>query len=218
MTAFLVRHGLPGYLGRFDASPGVELARGDAVIVRTGRGIEVGEVLRPAPDIAALPDGELLRPMSADDRQHAADSAVRAEELYASAARLAGDLGLPLAILDAEVLFGGDAAVLHAVRSADCDADPLFARLSAEAGLRVTLLDLTRPPEPAGGCGEPGCGKTAGGGCTTCGTGGGCSTSSCSRGTAKSADEMREHFLRLRGAMEAAGRMPLAAHDGGHDG
>ena len=69
----LVRVGLIGHVGRFRAVDRVVYARGARVVVRTSRGLEVGEVLAsPAEsggaESAEQPDGELLRRMTpADD-------------------------------------------------------------------------------------------------------------------------------------------------------
>ena len=52
----LVAHGRAGFVGRFRCAPGTPVpARGAAVVVRTARGLELGEVLcEAAPDFAAL--------------------------------------------------------------------------------------------------------------------------------------------------------------------
>jgi hypothetical protein len=202
----LVRHGLSGFLARCRPD-GPLPGRGDRVVVRTARGEELAEVLCEAAD-ASLPLADLIRPATDDDQARATALAGRGQAVFAAAVRLADDLGLPLTVLDVEVLFSGDEAVLHAVRFGDCQADGYFERLSAEAGLRVTLLDLTRPAGKSAGCGKEGCGS-AGGGCTSCGSGGGCGTGSCSRGAARSPDELRDYFLGLRRQMESAGRVPL---------
>src|SRR5690242_5768130 len=69
---YLVSYGVRGDFGRFRAARPLALGRGDRAVVRTRRGLEVGEVLRPAaPSHAAfLPNtsvGQLVRPVTADD-------------------------------------------------------------------------------------------------------------------------------------------------------
>ena len=44
---WIVRHGAMRFLGEFDPEAGV-YARGDEVVVRTERGLELGQVLCPA--------------------------------------------------------------------------------------------------------------------------------------------------------------------------
>src|SRR5437773_11999900 len=88
---YLVYHGCAGHLGRFRSTDGA-LARGTAVVVRSRRGLELGEVLCPAdPDRAALPDpfvGELLRPATADDEIAAARGAEVGQRLFDAGTRL----------------------------------------------------------------------------------------------------------------------------------
>ena len=45
---YLVHHGCAGHLGRFRAGDGAAFIRGAAVVVRSQRGLELGEVLCPA--------------------------------------------------------------------------------------------------------------------------------------------------------------------------
>jgi cell fate regulator YaaT (PSP1 superfamily) len=200
---YIVGYGLAGDFGRFRAGAPLELGRGDRVVVRSGRGLEVGEVLRPATPRHALflPNtsvGELLRPAGAEDEAQAAAARERAARVLRRGGELAGALGLPLALLDAEVLLGGDRAVLHLVRWEQADVRELVSGLAREFDLHVELADLSAPADEPAGCGS--CGD--GGGCGSCGSGGGCG--SC--GTA-APEEVREHFAGLREKMEK--RVPL---------
>ncbi len=204
MSAVLVQYGRGGFVGRFAAREPFD--RGARVVVSGPRGVEVGTVLCAADGATA--DGDALRPATDAD----ATSPERERELLRAATAEAEARGLPLALVDAELTLGG-ALILHGLAWAACDADPLFADLSERFGLTVRLHDVGAPvpkdaPEPASGCGKPGCGSTSGGGCSSCGTGGGCSSGSCSRGAAKSADELTAYFADLRAKMEA-GRVPL---------
>jgi hypothetical protein len=210
--AYLVQYGKSGFVGRFRPADAEPHARGERVVVRSRRGLELGTVLcEPADRFDAPDDGDLVR-RAADDE--AGPGEARASELLAAAQARAGELGLPLAIVDAEILLDGS-AVLHGLPWAECDATALFEELSARFGGPVRLLDLSRGPvandEPAHGCGKPGCGSESGG-CSSCGTGGGCSTGSCSRGSAASADDLTAYFRDLRAKMEqhVNRRTPLA--------
>jgi hypothetical protein len=206
-VAYLVNHGTAAFVSRCTAPPGGVFARGDRVVLRGRRGVEAGVVLCEVPGDAPA-DGELLRGLTEDDESALSRVEGIGRRLFDDAARLAGELGLPIAVLDVEVLLDGGQAVLHAVHWAECDASPLFERLSENHGLRVTLLDLTHRPAPEhGGCGKPGCGN---GGCDSCGSGG-CSSGGCSSGKVKSADEMTAYFAGLRRQMEQQqARVPLA--------
>ena len=200
MSAVVVRYGQPGYVGRFTAD--VPHPRGAAVVVRTPRGTERGTVLGDADHADALTaaGGEVVRPAGPDDVSPDADGLLR--QATAAAA------GLPLAVVDAEVLLDHTAGVLHALVWDQFDGDAFFAELSATVGYPVRLYDLANaggpadPPEPS--CGSGNCG-TGGGSCGSgCGSGGG-----CSRKAVKSADELTAYFAGLRTQMEAAARTPL---------
>lgn len=204
-AGYLVQYGRCAYVGRFTTDGA--FARGDRVVVRTPRGVEIGSVLCDACDrfagaIDPAAGGDLLRLADLDD---AASRDTQATALLAAAA----ESSLPLTFLDAEVMLDGSAAVLHALPWEPCDADPLFAELSARFGMPVRMLDLSRTPvatDPPTTCGKPDCGSGSG---SSCGTGGGCSTGSCSRGSVKSAGELTAYFADLRAKMEATGRTAL---------
>lgn len=203
MTAgsWLVQYGRSAFVGRFTGD--ATLTRGDRVVVRSPRGVELGTVLCAGTgQVDPLAGGELLRfatPADLDDRGSLE------QELLAAADELA--IGLPLTVLDAEVLLDRT-AIIHVLPWGPCVADPVFAELSARFQMTVRMLDVSRTatsPDPATGCGKPDCGS--GGGCST----GGCSTGSCSRGAVKTAEELTTYFADLRKKMEeqAAGRTTL---------
>lgn len=211
-SSYLVQYGRSAYVGRFTVVRGLIPSRGDRVVVRTPRGVELGEVLcgadeRFAGGLDPAAGGELLRSVGPDDL-HIAETR---ESMGLSLLAEAEGSGLPVAFLDVEVTLDGSAAVLHALPwGPPCDADPLLADLSDRFGLAVRLLDVSRtptvtdPPEKSATCGKPDCGSGG------CGTGGGCSTGGCSRGKVKSADELTSYFADLRRKMErSAGRTPL---------
>src|SRR5262245_25958507 len=73
METYIVRHGAMRPLGGFEPGPDTAYRRGDAVALRTGRGLEAGEVLCPgtprALELLAEPTrGQILRPLTDDDR------------------------------------------------------------------------------------------------------------------------------------------------------
>ena len=218
-TSVLVQFGRSGFVGRFIAPAPV--ARGERVVVRGPRGVEVGAVLcEPGePFTSALStEGELLRVATADDEARVTNFPAREAELLSLASAETTARGLPLTFVDAELTLD-DRLILHGLAWDACDATSLFEELSARFGLSVRLLDLsqtavTRDPKQAtDGCGKPDCGSGSGG-CSSCGTDGeskGCSSGGCSRGKVTSADQLTEYFADLRRKMDAAGetRTPL---------
>ena len=212
---YLVHFGLGAFLGRFRAPAADAFDRDCRVVVQTARGLELGVVrdpVRPRLASAVGPgvSGDIVRATTPADDATADTCRARAEHLLADAQAVAESMGLPLTLLDAEVLFDGATGVLQALHWADCDATPLFAELSRRHGLTATLHDLTAPAVvESSGCGDCGSSK---GGCSSCGTGGGCSTGSCSSGQVKSAAELTDYFSGLRKQMEATtGRYPIHA-------
>jgi hypothetical protein len=206
---YLVSYGLAGDFGRFRAARPLALRRGDRVVVRSARGVEVGAVLREAtPRHAAfLPNttvGQLLRPAGPDDEAEAGRLGDRGFALLDRARRLADELGLPLEPLDVEVLLDGRHADLHVLRRAGLDVRPFVSTLSREFDLHLLLTDLGGPaaadePEEAHGCGREGCGS---GGCGACGSGG------CGTCGSAAPEEVTAYFAELREQMERR-RTPL---------
>jgi cell fate regulator YaaT (PSP1 superfamily) len=204
---YLVSFGLTGEFGRFRAASPLSLHRGECVVVRSPRGVEIAVVLREAtPRHAAfLPNtsvGQLLRRPSAEDERIENEMHIRSQQLFERGRQLAAELELPLELLDVEVLLDGQHAVLHPVRAAGLDVRPFVSTLSREFALHITLADLTRAPASADhegephGCGRPNCGQEGGGGCGSCSSGG-CGT--CGHAAPREADP---HFAQLREQME----------------
>jgi hypothetical protein len=203
---YLLSYGRLGDFGRFRSGKPLPCRRGDRAVVRTHRGLEVGEVLREAtPQHATfLPNtsvGQLLRLLTPADEESAARAVERGQALFTRAAELGRKLSLPLEVLDTEVLLDGEHGVIHLLRWEEGDVRPFVSTLSREFALHVALADLTRGPaapvaeeEEQGGCGKEGCG---GGSCSSCGTGGGCGT--C--GTSKP-EKVQGYFAGLRDKME----------------
>jgi hypothetical protein len=151
--------------------------------------------------------GELLRLAVADDEALAAQQRGRSKELLQQAQGLAVEQRLPLDILDIDILLDNQHAVVQYLSWEEFDPRPFVSRLSTQFSLHLILHSLSSPQEraeDAAGCGKPDCGKSGGGGCTSCATGGGCT--SC--GSAK-AEDVKSHFAGLRERMERESRTPL---------
>ena len=205
---YLLGYGRAGDFGRFRAAAPLTLRRGERAVVRTPRGLEVGRVLRPAaPGHAAfLPNttvGRLLRPLTPADEAAAERAAERSASLFERGRSCAAGLGLPLELLDAEVLLDGANAALHVLRLAECDVRPVVSTLSRELAVQIHLVDLAGPAAEEHD--EHGCGRCgSAGGCGSCGSGG---CGSC--GSAAPKEDVRAYFAGLREQMERR-RVPLA--------
>ncbi len=212
MPEYLVQYGTSAFVGRF-AATGTDLSRGDSVVVRSQRGLEIGSVLCESRSMLAFDvGGELLRltaPADDDAGQHAAQLAFE----ILDAANLTDQA---VTFLDCEVTLDRRGAILHALPWGECQLDDHLAGLSDRFHLAVRLHDVSHvkppidPPEPKTTCEKPGCG-TAEGGCSSCSTGACGTGSSCSKGKVNTAAELTSYFADLREKMEiqVAVRTPL---------
>src|SRR5262249_31613492 len=110
--SYLVQYGKSGFVGRFRPADTEPHARGHRVVVRSRRGLELGTVLcEPATRFDAPDDGDLVRRATDGDAE---SSESRGADLLAAAQTRADELGLPLAVVDVEILLDCS-AVLHAL-------------------------------------------------------------------------------------------------------
>jgi cell fate regulator YaaT (PSP1 superfamily) len=204
---YLLRFGLNGEFGRFRASAAFTYRRGERVVMRGPRGVEIAEVLREAAPGHAqfLPNtsvGQLLRRLTSEDERIQVQLRDKGQQVFERGRQLLAELKLPLELLDVEVLLDAQHAVLHHLSAGVADVRPFVSTLSREFELHVALVDLAgqreapEQEEAPHGCDRPNCGQEEGGGCGTCGTGG-CGT--C--GSAKPRD-VTAHFAQLREQME----------------
>jgi hypothetical protein len=182
ITEYVVSYGNVGDFGRFRPEYPVRCHRGEATVIQTHRGLEVGTVLCAAQSGHArfLPNssvGKLVRKATDADQASVREMQERARLVFAESRRLAAELTLPIEILDAEVLLDGKQAILHYLRLAECDERPLVSTLVKAQGLFVAMHSLaiatsTESEEPQGcddpNCGGGGCHSDGGGHCSTC--------------------------------------------------
>jgi hypothetical protein len=212
---YLVSHGQSGGFGRFVGL--LNLCRGDRVVIRTPRGLEMGTVLCPASTghiqlLAATSAGPIVRRAEATDDDVMRRLQLLGRQIFEESRVLVSRAALPLEIVDVEILLDGATAVIQFLGNASEDHEQLVRALQTRFNLTVLLESLAlAAPEAAApeaeehqhGCGKPDCGKVGGGGCTTCSTGGGCS--SCGSGKV----DMKAYFAHLRGKMDERSRTPL---------
>ena len=167
---YLVRYGSLGWVGVFGNVDKVECQHRDKVILQTHRGQELGEVLSTPEDLAAQnnsdkPGGEVVRVATPDEaKAHEPRSKELTLRLIEECSEVLAESDIDLAIVDGEVLFDGESAVLYFLGDSNPDAGPLITDVAKLHNLeRIELYPFIDPPEPeGGGCGKEGCG---GGGC-----------------------------------------------------
>ena len=166
---YVVRYGSLGWVGLFGTVDRVECTHRDQVVVQTHRGMELGEVLADPTDARsaysdAQPTGEVVRVVTAEElRSHTTRQNGLVDRLIGDSQTLLDRDDLPISVVDGEVLFDGESAVLYFLGESHPDAGPLVTGVARDHGLeRIELQPMIDPPAPASGCGKPGCG---GGGC-----------------------------------------------------
>ena len=166
----LVRHGAMRRLGVFAPPPGYALDRRVQVVVRTDRGLEVGDPLAVADEkaVAALPDpsrGDIVRTLDAADLGKLARIEALQTEHFAAAERLISDHRLLMKLVDVEHLFGGERAVFYFLADGRVDFRELVKAMAREFKTRIELRqvgprDEARLKADYGDCGRPVCCNT----------------------------------------------------------
>jgi cell fate regulator YaaT (PSP1 superfamily) len=176
-----VRFGIPGYVGCFASAGAERLARGTRVILRTSRGVELGEVLSPVDDPLPGPrvDGTLLRRVTVEDDLLLVRIEKHREDAYQACVALLAERGISATLVDVEHLFDGQSLFFYFVGETPPEIEAVTQDLAdaydAQVEFRKFTESLTEGCGP--GCGtedaENGCGH---GGCSTCVVASACST------------------------------------------
>jgi hypothetical protein len=176
--AYLIRYGVMGHVARFRASPecGGSLARGQAVVIQTDRGIELGEVLvRLDEPTASPPIGRqsVLRPADLTDldRSRRAES-IRADR-FALCQRVLREGEWPWELIDVEPMLDDRATVLHYLGPHQLDAATVRARFRMTCDFDVVLDPVGIDAEAEDGVWDDDLHEDHDrGGCGSCGSGG----------------------------------------------
>ena len=99
-----------GQVGRFAAVDAVRYPRHSRVVLRTRRGLEIGEVLSPPDerdDPRQFADGEILRGMTVQDELLCARLEKHRQEAYQACSALLAENGQRALLVDVEHLFDG---------------------------------------------------------------------------------------------------------------
>lgn len=185
MTAHhLVRIGVMGHVGRFDAVDGFVYARHARVICRTARGLEVGEVLSPSEFNGREADGTLIRRLTVEDDLLLTRIERNRTEAFEACNRLLVERDLPAVLMDVEHLFDGQSLYFYFLGDVSPEIEALTSELAATYETEVQFQKFA--DTLTDGCG-PGCGteEAMGQGCSTGGCGSCAVSSACgTRGTA----------------------------------
>jgi cell fate regulator YaaT (PSP1 superfamily) len=174
----LVRVGALGHVGRFTAVDAVRYPRHAQVVVRTGRGLELGEVLAApeGPDDGPA-DGSILRGVTVEDQLLAARLEKHRQAAFEACTARLLEMNAAAVLMDVEHLFDGRTLLFYFLGEMTPELESLTAELAELYEAQVQFRRFTDAVNE--GCG-PGCGTDAAAGCKTCATGcavaGACST------------------------------------------
>jgi cell fate regulator YaaT (PSP1 superfamily) len=171
----LIRVGAMGLVGRFAAVDAVRYPRHSRVIVRTRRGLEIGQVLSPPDDRdddreggRAFADGDLLRGVTVEDELLQARLESHRHEAYEACATLLKEHKLPAVLVDVEHLFDGQGLFFYFLGEVPHELESFTERLAEMYETKVQFGKFTETLIE--GCG-PGCGTEEAkgqGGCDAC--------------------------------------------------
>jgi cell fate regulator YaaT (PSP1 superfamily) len=146
------------------------LGRGLRVIVRTNRGLEVGEVLADATEeaVSRLRDpahGQILRQMTSEDANELAHIQSQEPSEFETCQRYVAELELAMELVDIEHLFGGERIVVYYLAEQRVDFRELVKRLASEFQTRIEMRQIGIRDEAKlladyGDCGKPVCCNT----------------------------------------------------------
>jgi len=167
---YVVRYGVMRTLGIFTTSRGETLARGNRVVARTERGLEVGEVLLEATDtvVERMTDprrGQVLRILSTEDERESKRLLERQQREFESCKKHIAELKLPMELVDVEQMFGGERIVVYYISEIRVDFRDLVKVLANEFQTRIEMRQIGVRDEAKlladyGDCGKPVCCNT----------------------------------------------------------
>lgn len=170
MGFHLVRYSMLGQVGRFASVDAIRYPRRTRVIVRSSRGLEIGEVLAP-PEPTERPEetaGQILRRVTVEDDLLIARLEKYRHEAFAACSDLLAAESVPAVLIDVEHLFDGQGLFFYFLGEVPSSAQGVIERLAETYETKVEFRKFTETLTE--GCG-PGCGTEEAmgqGGCASC--------------------------------------------------
>ncbi|MCX8031899.1 MAG: stage 0 sporulation family protein [Thermoleophilia bacterium] len=143
---------------------GLELARGDRVVVQTVNGPEIGQVVEPPHEVdeseLPAPLKKVVRLATGEDLEAVNKSEALRKQALETCRRLIEEHGLDMKLVDAEIAFGGEKITFSFVAEERVDFRALVADLAKTLKMRVELRQIGAREEArlVGGLGP--CGRT----------------------------------------------------------
>lgn len=170
MPKYVVRFGSMRTLGVLSTRGGDRYSRGNQVVARTNRGLEVGDVLCEATPhaLGTIKDpthGQILRSLTAEDVNEHTHIQSREPSEFETCDRVVKELGLDMELVEIEHLFGGERIVIYYLAEERVDFRELVKVLAAELQTRIEMRQIGVRDEAKlladyGDCGKPVCCNT----------------------------------------------------------
>ena len=167
---YVVRYGRMRFLGEYKGLPDCEHARGQQVVVRSDRGIEVGDVLCPVSEKTSkfLPNpaqGEILRVATPEDQEQEARLAEDRDPVFATCYELIAKRHLQMNLVDVELIHGRERVVFYYLAEKRVDFRELVKDLARVLRTRIEMRQIGVRDEAKlladyGDCGKPVCCNT----------------------------------------------------------
>ncbi len=158
-----VRYGRMRHIGEFSHAPDMQFTCGAKVVIATDRGMEIGEQVSltchgceksvnrdqmrdyakaSGGDTFRLKSGRILREATEDDLHEYKKMEDGAFEKLQTGRRLAGELDLPMKVVDCEHLFGGERIVFYFMADGRIDFRDLVRGLAGEFQTRIEMRQV----------------------------------------------------------------------------
>jgi cell fate regulator YaaT (PSP1 superfamily) len=167
---YIVRHGLMRFLGDYEPDPEAAYARGQSVLVRSERGLEVAEVLcesspRAVQLLSEPTKGRIVRAMTEEDHTEARAAQTREQAAFVRCQEFIEARRLQMDLVDVEQLFGGERVIFYFLAEKRVDFRELVKDLAREYRTRIEMRQIGVRDEAKlladyGDCGKPVCCNT----------------------------------------------------------
>jgi cell fate regulator YaaT (PSP1 superfamily) len=167
---YVVRYGRMRFLGEYKGLPDCEHARDQQVVVRSDRGIELGDVLCPVSEKTSrfLPNpaqGEILRVATPEDLEQETRLAEDRNPVFATCHELIAKRHLQMNLVDVELIHGRERVVFYYLAEKRVDFRELVKDLARVLRTRIEMRQIGVRDEAKlladyGDCGKPVCCNT----------------------------------------------------------
>jgi cell fate regulator YaaT (PSP1 superfamily) len=139
---YIVRHGVMRFLGEFEAADDPVYRHSDDVIIRTDRGLEVGQILcdsnpRALGVLSEPTRGQLVRMINTEDQKRVERLQESERHEFAKCRDFIAQRKLQMELVDVEHLFGGERIVFYFLAEKRVDFRELVKDLAREYQTRI---------------------------------------------------------------------------------